>query len=43
MELEFNRAGREYMLKTELTPLQDRYDFIIVDTPPALNLLTVNA
>ena len=43
VELEFNRAGREYMLKTELTPLQDRYDFIIVDTPPALNLLTVNA
>ena len=43
VELEFNRPGREYLLKNELTSLARRYDFIVIDTPPALNLLTVNA
>ena len=42
-ELEFNRPGREFLLKNALSELQDDYDFIIVDTPPALNVLTVNA
>ena len=42
-ELEFNRPGREFLLKNALAEVQDDYDFIIVDTPPALNVLTVNA
>ncbi|WP_295860023.1 ParA family protein [uncultured Oscillibacter sp.] len=42
-ELEFNRAGREFMLRNELNRVADRYDYIIIDTPPALNVLTVNA
>ena len=42
-ELEFNKPGREFLLKNALRELQDEYDFIIVDTPPALNVLTVNA
>lgn len=42
-ELEFNRSGREYLLKDALKPIMDNYDFIIIDTPPALNILTVNA
>lgn len=42
-ELEFNKPGREFMLKTALSKVADQYDFIIVDTPPALNILTVNA
>lgn len=42
-ELEFNRPGREYMLKTALSKVKDPYDFVVIDTPPALNLLTVNA
>jgi len=42
-ELEFNRPGREFLLKAALTEVQDDYDYIIVDTPPALNVLTVNA
>lgn len=42
-ELEFNRTGREFMLRSELAHVQDRYDYIIIDTPPALNVLTVNA
>ena len=42
-ELEFNRPGREFLLKTALSKVEQDYDYIIVDTPPALNLLTVNA
>ena len=35
--------GREQRLKRALDPLRGRYDFIIVDCPPALSLLTLNA
>src|SRR5436190_949689 len=34
---------RELVLRTALTPLADQYDFILLDCPPALNLLTINA
>ena len=34
---------RESRLKTALLGLESNYDFIIIDCPPALNLLTVNA
>jgi chromosome partitioning protein len=36
-------AGREQTLKNLLTGLQAAYDFIILDCPPSLSLLTVNA
>lgn len=42
-ELEFNRPGREFMLRTALAPIEKFYDYIIIDTPPALNILTINA
>jgi chromosome partitioning protein len=35
--------GRETRLKEALAPIRDRYDLIIIDCPPALNVLTVNA
>ncbi len=35
--------NREYFLKESLAILLDAYDFIIIDCPPALNMLTVNA
>lgn len=35
--------GKENKLKEALEPIKDKYDFIIIDTPPALNVLTVNA
>ncbi len=34
---------REYILKKELSKVKDLYDFIIIDCPPSLNILTVNA
>lgn len=34
---------REFRLKMALQPLHDQYDFILIDNPPSLNLLTVNA
>lgn len=33
---------RETRLKTALQEIQDQYDFVLIDCPPALNLLTVN-
>ncbi|CAN5615202.1 AAA family ATPase [soil metagenome] len=35
--------GREQRLKRALDPLRGRYDYILVDCPPALSLLTLNA
>ena len=34
--------SREYKLRAFLQPLRDRYKFIILDCPPALDLLTLN-
>lgn len=42
MEL-INEAGREYILKELFEPLQMEYDYIIIDCPPSLGLLTLNA
>jgi chromosome partitioning protein len=35
--------GREYILKKQIDRIRDEYDFIIIDCPPSLNTLTVNA
>ena len=34
--------GRENRLKEALTPVADDYDFVLMDTPPSLSLLTIN-
>ena len=36
-------AGREFILKELLEPLRSSYDYIIIDSPPSLGLLTINA
>ncbi|MCL2579682.1 MAG: AAA family ATPase [Oscillospiraceae bacterium] len=43
VELEFTQTGREYLLKNALANLRDKYDYVVIDTPPALSILTVNA
>ena len=35
--------NKEYLLKDKIAPERENYDFIIIDCPPSLNLLTVNA
>lgn len=36
-------TGKEFRLKEALEQIKDNYDYIILDTPPALGILTVNA
>ncbi len=43
VDLEFTHTGREFLLREALSSVQYSYDYIIVDTPPSLNILTVNA
>lgn len=35
--------NREYVLKESIDEIKDKYDYIIMDCPPSLNMLTVNA
>ncbi|KAA3633879.1 MAG: ParA family protein [Bacteroidetes bacterium] len=42
MEL-INEAGREYILRELFEPVRNNYDFILIDCPPSLGLLTLNA
>lgn len=43
LDLELNVMGKEYKLKESLDPIRKDFDFIIIDTPPALGILTINA
>ena len=35
--------NKEYVLKTALSQIKSQYDIIIIDCPPSLNMLTINA
>lgn len=38
-----NDTGKEYRLTEALEDIKDNYDYIIIDAPPALSILTINA
>ncbi len=42
-ELDLQQERREYILREVLKSVRDKYDYIIIDTPPALSILTINA
>lgn len=43
-EVQLSRLdSREYFLRRALDVVSEKYDFILIDCPPALNILTVNA
>lgn len=43
IELEYTGENREYLLYTILSQISDFYDYILIDSPPGLGILTVNA
>ena len=42
-EQELSQTGKEHRLKEAVAPIAGNYDFIVIDTPPSLGVLTVNA
>ncbi len=41
--LDLTEVGKEYRLKEALATVKDDYDVVVIDTPPALSVLTINA
>lgn len=42
-DLALTGEGKEYRLKNALDKLDNQYDYVVIDTPPGLNTLTINA
>lgn len=42
-EIQFQSNNRQMLLKNCLQRVEKQYDFIVIDTPPSLNILTLNA
>ena len=39
----FNEENKEYLLKNAIDPITKEYDYVIIDCPPSLSMLTINA
>ena len=42
-DLEFTKTGREYILRDVLEPIQGKYTHIVIDCPPQLGIMAINA
>ena len=42
-DLEFTKTGREYILRDVLEPIQGEYTHIVIDCPPQLGIMAINA
>lgn len=42
-DIEFTATGREYLLKEAINDIKQQYQYVIIDCPPALSILTINA
>jgi chromosome partitioning protein len=42
-DTEFTTTGREYLLKEAIQDIANQYEYIIIDCPPSLSILTINA
>jgi len=40
---DFTGKGKEYILKNILTPLKEKYEYILIDAPSSLGILTINS
>jgi chromosome partitioning protein len=43
VDSEFTQTGREYLLKEALEPITDEYSHIIIDSPPNMGIMAINA
>lgn len=42
-DIRFSGKRREYLLSDAIAPIKENYDFIIIDCPPTIGILTINA
>jgi chromosome partitioning protein len=42
-DIEFTMTGREYLLKEAIKNIVNQYEYVIIDCPPSLSILTINA